>query len=69
MFNKEKTQYIEDSKFRYTLREMKKNGSVYILLCSLLPTLYDLYDITGVAVVAYGLYDLQHGTVSPVRGT
>ena len=32
MFNKEKTQYIEDSKVRYTLREMKKNGSVYVLL-------------------------------------
>ena len=32
MFNREKPQYIEDSKFRYTLREMKKNASVYVLL-------------------------------------
>ena len=32
MFNREKPQYIEDSKVRYTLREMKKNASVYVLL-------------------------------------
>ena len=32
-------------------------------------TLYDLYDHTGVAFVAYGLYELQHGTVPPVCGT
>ena len=32
MFTKEKSQYIEDSKFRYTVREMKKNASVYLLL-------------------------------------
>jgi len=32
LFNREKPQYIEDSKVRYTLREMKKNASVYVLL-------------------------------------
>ena len=32
MFNREKPQYIEDSKVRYTLREMKKNASAYVLL-------------------------------------
>ncbi len=31
MFGKEKSQYIEDSKFRYTMREMKKNSSAYVL--------------------------------------
>lgn len=31
MFGKEKSQYIEDNKFRYTMREMKKNGSAYVL--------------------------------------
>lgn len=31
MFGKEKFQYIEDSKFRYTMREMKKNSSAYVL--------------------------------------
>lgn len=32
MLSQEKTRYIEDSRFRYTLREMKKNTSVYILI-------------------------------------
>lgn len=32
MFSKTNSQYIEDNKFRYTLREMKKNASAYILL-------------------------------------
>lgn len=31
MFGKEKYQYIEDSKFHYTVREMKKNTSAYLL--------------------------------------
>jgi len=31
LFGKEKSQYIEDSKFRYTMREMKKNSSAYVL--------------------------------------
>lgn len=31
MFGKEKSQYIEDNKFRYTMREMKKNTSAYVL--------------------------------------
>ena len=31
MFGKEKSQYIEDNKFRYTMREVKKNGSAYVL--------------------------------------
>lgn len=31
MFGKEKSQYIEDSKFHYTVREMKKNTSAYLL--------------------------------------
>ena len=32
MANKEKSLYIEDNKFRYTLREMKKNKGVYGLI-------------------------------------
>lgn len=31
MFGKDKSQYIEDSKFHYTMREMKKNSSAYVL--------------------------------------
>lgn len=32
MLSKEKTKYIEDSRFKYTLREIKKNASVYLLI-------------------------------------
>ena len=32
MFAKNNTQYIEDSKFRYTLREIKNNKGAYLLL-------------------------------------
>lgn len=31
MFGKDKYQYIEDSKLHYTMREMKKNSSAYVL--------------------------------------
>lgn len=48
MFGKEKSQYIEDSKFRYTMREMKKNGSAYILA---LPYFLLFLIFTGIPVV------------------
>jgi len=32
LLSKEKTKYIEDSRFKYTLREIKKNASVYLLI-------------------------------------
>ena len=48
MFGKEKSQYIEDSRFRYTMREMKKNGSAYILA---LPYFLLFLVFTGIPVV------------------
>ena len=63
MFNREKPQYIEDSKVRYTLREMKKNASVYVLLAPYF-ILFTIFTIIPVL-----LYELQHGTVPPVCGT
>lgn len=48
LFGKEKSQYIEDSKFRYTMREMKKNGSAYILA---LPYFLLFLIFTGIPVV------------------
>lgn len=48
MFGKEKSQYIEDSKFRYTVREMKKNGSAYILA---LPYFLLFLIFTGIPVI------------------
>ena len=48
MFGKEKSQYIEDSKFRYTMREVKKNGSAYILA---LPYFLLFLIFTGIPVV------------------
>ena len=48
LFGKEKSQYIEDSRFRYTMREMKKNGSAYILA---LPYFLLFLVFTGIPVV------------------
>ncbi|MBP1543795.1 MAG: sugar ABC transporter permease, partial [Oscillospiraceae bacterium] len=48
MFGKEKSQYIEDSKFRYTMREIKKNGSAYVLA---LPYFLLFLIFTGIPVV------------------
>ncbi len=48
MFGKEKSQYIEDNKFRWTLREMKKNGSAYVLA---LPYFILFLIFTGIPVL------------------
>ena len=48
MFGKEKSQYIEDNKFAYTMREVKKNGSAYILAA---PFFLLFLIFTGIPVV------------------
>lgn len=48
MFAKDNTRNIEDSRFRYTLREMKKNSSAYVLA---LPFFILFIAFTGIPVL------------------
>ncbi|MDE6726874.1 MAG: sugar ABC transporter permease [Oscillospiraceae bacterium] len=48
MFAKDKTTYIEDSRFQYTIREMKKNSSAYVLA---LPYFLLFIAFTGIPVI------------------
>lgn len=48
MFAKDNTRNIEDSRFRYTMREMKKNASAYVLA---LPFFIMFLAFTGIPVL------------------
>lgn len=69
MFNREKPQYIEDSKVRYTLREMKKNASVYVLLAPYF-ILFTIFTIIPVLLsLPMGFTNFNMVQFPPVCGT